>query len=147
VKRHKYKTRLVNPPPTSEAVRHSMQANRAKDTKPELQLRKSLWSCGFRGYRLHSKTVPGRPDISFGKQKVAVFVHGCFWHRCPKCRFAIPRNNRKFWITKFRRNRARDKRKRHALEQLGWQVRELWECEIQNSMVKCLQSISRSLSR
>src|SRR5205085_10104868 len=102
-KRHRYKTPLRNPVPTSETVSRTMQANRAKDTKPEKILRKSLYACGLRGYRLHSNKVPGRPDISFGKQKIAIFVHGCFWHRCPKCLFPLPKSNREFWIKKFRR--------------------------------------------
>jgi len=103
-KRHRYKTPLRNPVPSSETVSRTMQANRAKDTAPERILRKSLWECGLRGYRLHSKAVPGRPDISFGRPKVAIFVHGCFWHRCPKCSLPLPKSNREFWIKKFRRN-------------------------------------------
>jgi len=129
-KRHRYKTPLRNPAPTSMAVSRTMQANRAKDTAPERILRKSLWACGLRGYRLHSKSVPGRPDISFGRKKIAIFVHGCFWHRCPKCKLPLPKRNREFWITKFRRNRARDKRKARLLKSEGWRVLEMWECEL-----------------
>ena len=61
-----------------------MSANRAKNTSPELALRKALWQLGHRGYRLHPKNIPGRPDISFTSKKLAIFVMGCFWHRCPK---------------------------------------------------------------
>src|SRR5438874_11085582 len=115
IKRHRYKTPLRNPAPTSALVSRTMQANRAKDTTPERILRKKLWDCGFRGYRLHSKDVPGRPDIAFRRQKVAIFVHGCFWHRCPYCDLGLPKSNRAFWIRKFRRNRARVGRKRREL--------------------------------
>jgi DNA mismatch endonuclease, patch repair protein len=145
VKRHKYKSRLINPPPSSEAVRHSMQANRAKDTKPELILRKTLWSCGLRGYRLHSKNVPGRPDISFGKQKVAIFVHGCFWHRCPACKLPLPKSNRDFWIKKFRRNQSRDRRKAKALVSRGWRVFVIWECKLKRDMSQTVRRLGLSL--
>lgn len=128
--RHRYKSVLRNPPPTSAAVSRSMQGNRAKDTKPEKVLRKSLWACGLRGYRLHSKDVPGRPDIAFTRRKLAIFVHGCFWHRCPHCKLKLPKNNRAFWIKKFRRNRARDQRKARQLTREGWRVFQIWECQI-----------------
>ena len=81
-----------------------MSANRAKDTKPELLLRQALWQSGHRGYRLHHKKIPGRPDITFVGKKVAIFVHGCFWHRCPKCAYTLPKNNTAFWQAKFDRN-------------------------------------------
>src|SRR5438477_12759213 len=123
-KRHRYQAPLRNPAPTAETVSRTMQANRAKDTAPERIFRKSLCECGLRGYRLHSKAVPGRPDISFGRQKVAIFVHGCFWHRCPKCALPLPKSNREFWKKKFRRNRARDRRKARLLINEGWKVIE-----------------------
>jgi DNA mismatch endonuclease, patch repair protein len=129
-KRHRYATPLVNPRPTSAIASRTMQANRAKDTTPERILRKTLWGCGLRGYRLHSKDVPGRPDIAFRRHKVAIFVHGCFWHRCPRCRLGLPKNNRAFWIKKFRRNRARDQRKTRQLCNAGWTVLSVWECEL-----------------
>jgi len=134
-KRHRYKTPLRNPPPTSPATTRTMQANRAKDTKPERILRKTLWDCGLRGYRLHSKAVPGRPDISFGRQRVAIFVHGCFWHRCRECNFPLPKSNRAFWVKKFRRNRARDQRKKRALEGGGWRTFEFWECQVRQRKI------------
>jgi DNA mismatch endonuclease, patch repair protein len=146
-KRHRYKTPLRNPVPSSETVSRTMQANRAKDTTPERILRKSLWECGLRGYRLHSKKVPGRPDISFGPQKVAIFVHGCFWHRCPKCSLPLPKSNREFWKKKFRRNRARDRRKTRALKSEGWKVFEFWECEIASEGNHIVDVLKRNLSR
>ena len=88
----------------SEATSRVMSANRAKDTKPELLLRQALWQAGHRGYRLHYKKVPGRPDITFVGKRVAIFVHGCFWHRCPKCAYTLPKNNTAFRQAKFDRN-------------------------------------------
>jgi DNA mismatch endonuclease (patch repair protein) len=119
-----------------------MQANRAKDTTPERILRKRLWDCGFRGYRLHSRDVPGRPDIAFRRQKVAIFVHGCFWHRCPHCKLPLPKSNRGFWAKKFRRNRARDSRKARQLKTSGWKVIEVWECQIAS-----FDSVSAKITR
>ena len=145
-KRHRYKTPLRNPAPTSETVSRTMKANRAKDTTPELILRKSLRDRGLRGYRLHSNKVPGRPDISFGRQKVAIFVHGCFWHRCPKCRLPLPKSNREFWKKKFGRNRARDRRKRRQLGADGWKVLEVWECEIGAKVAVIVSRIFRTVT-
>lgn len=118
-----------------------MSANRAKNSKPELTLRCALWHSGLRGYRLHrrialddstrlSSLVPRhsvRPDISFVAKKVAIFVHGCFWHRCPKCNYSLPKNNTEFWQAKFARNIARDARKKADLKHLGWTVITVWE--------------------
>ena len=111
-----------------------MQGNKGKDTGPELLLRKALWAAGVRGYRLHRRVEGIRPDLVFGKAKVAVFVHGCFWHRCPHCTPSLPKNNRGFWRSKFSANRARDARKRAALESLGWQVVEIWECQLHSTL-------------
>ena len=107
-----------------------MQGNKGRDTGPELLLRKALWAGGVRGYRLHRRVEGVRPDLVFGKAKVAVFVHGCFWHRCPYCKPRLPKRNRDFWKAKFKANRARDLRKRSTLVAAGWDVVELWECRV-----------------
>ena len=146
-KRHRYKTPLRNPAPTSVAVSRSMQGNRAKDTTPERILRKKLRDCGLVGYRLHSKDVPGRPDIAFTRQRVAIFVHGCFWHRCPHCKLKLPKNNRAFWIKKFRRNRARDQRKARQLRSCGWLVLQTWECKIASQADSVVARIERTLTQ
>lgn len=72
-----------SPVPKSEATSRVMSSNRGRDTAPELALRRALWAAGRRGYRLHYKQVPGRPDIAYPTKKIAIFVHGCYWHRCP----------------------------------------------------------------
>ncbi len=122
-----------------------MSANRAKNTKPELLLRKALWQAGARGYRLHYKRVPGRPDISFVSKKVAIFVNGCYWHRCPKCSYPIPKTNSTFWQTKFENNVARDERKRKELRRHGWKVITVWECDLKNRFAATLSKILRTL--
>ncbi len=93
----------------SEATRHVMQANKSKNTKPELKVRAALRAAGLPGYRLHWKAAPGKPDICYPGRKVAIFVNGCFWHRCPYCALSTPKTNVEFWTAKFERNRARDR--------------------------------------
>ena len=107
-----------------------MAGIRSKDTVPELVVRKFLHSKGFR-YRLHSKKLPGSPDITLSRRKVAIFVHGCFWHRHEACRYATsPRSNAERWTAKFDGNVARDRRNLEALERRGWSVIIVWECEL-----------------
>lgn len=105
-----------------------MKGNVGKDTKPELLLRKLLREAGFPGYRLHWKKAPGRPDIAYPGRKVAIFVHGCFWHRCPHCNPSLPKSNQDYWGPKFEANRERDERKVRQLEEAGWRVVVVWEC-------------------
>jgi len=114
----------------AQSKNKSMQGNKRRDTKPELKLRKMLREAGFPGYRLQWKKVPGRPDIAYPGRKIAIFVNGCFWHRCPKCNLSTPKSNQEFWEAKFRRNVERDHRKIDELEALGWKVFVIWECEL-----------------
>jgi DNA mismatch endonuclease (patch repair protein) len=116
-----------------EAVKNkSMQGNKRRDTRPELEMRRLLREAGFPGYRLQWKKVPGRPDIAYPGRKVAIFVNGCFWHRCPRCNLPLPKSNREFWEAKFKRNVERDRRKIEELEALGWKVLVVWECELKD---------------
>jgi DNA mismatch endonuclease (patch repair protein) len=131
------------PIPLKEATSKVMSANKGKDTSPELMLRKAIWNAGIRGYRLHWKAVPGRPDLVFTTHKVALFVHGCFWHRCPHCDLPMPKSNATFWANKFSKNIERDRQKEQALLQLDWKVFTIWECEIKqnpDAIVKRLRS-------
>lgn len=99
-----------------------------KDTKPELALRKALHARGYR-YRLHHRKLPGRPDIVMPGRRIAIFVHGCFWHRHPECRYATtPATRPDFWAQKFERNVERDAENIAALQDLGWRVAVVWEC-------------------
>ena len=114
----------------SEATRHVMQANKSKDTKPELRVREALRAAGLGGYRLHWKKAAGRPDICYPGRKVAIFVNGCFWHRCPHCALPLPKSNVEFWEHKFARNVERDARDEHILVADGWTVLVVWECRL-----------------
>ena len=105
-----------------------MQANRAVSAR-ELAFRHALWRSGVRGYRVDSR-LPGRPDLTFPRLKLAVFVHGCFWHACPTCTLPAPRANAAFWHEKFIEHRRRDKAAEEALRQLGWTPVIIWEHEI-----------------
>jgi len=105
---------------------------RGKDTGPEVRVRRIAHGFGLR-FRLHRKDLPGKPDLVFPKHSLAVFVHGCFWHRHPGCRRAsTPTTRPEFWQAKFDGNVARDRRQQEALETLGWKVLILWECELKD---------------
>ena len=114
----------------SEATRRVMQANKSKNTKPELKVRAALREAGLSGYRLHWKKAPGKPDICYPGRKVAIFVNGCFWHRCPYCALPDPKSTAAFWEAKFARNRARDRKDRELLVAAGWTVIVVWECRL-----------------
>ncbi|MCX7322717.1 MAG: very short patch repair endonuclease [Hyphomicrobiales bacterium] len=117
----------------SKEIRSSMMAAvRQKHTKPEMMLRRALHRLGMR-YQLHRKDLPGRPDLAFPKAKIAIFVNGCFWHRHEGCRKATtPSTRMEFWKEKFERNVARDARDQALLNQVGWKVFVVWECELPN---------------
>lgn len=104
-----------------------------KDTKPELRVRRLLHAMGYR-FRLHYKTLPGKPDIVLPKYHAAIFVHGCFWHRHPGCKYAYtPKSRVDFWKKKFKSNVERDKRNQAALAELSWRHLVIWECEIDDT--------------
>ncbi|MCL2888961.1 MAG: very short patch repair endonuclease [Eggerthellaceae bacterium] len=123
---------MLSPAAKTPAVKKSMQGNKGKDTKPELRVRKILREAGFPGYRLQWKKAPGRPDIAYPGRKIAIFVNGCFWHRCPKCGLSIPKTNPEYWAEKFRRNVERDNERAGQLEAQGWKVLVVWECELKD---------------
>jgi DNA mismatch endonuclease (patch repair protein) len=105
---------------------------RSKDTRPEMTVRTMLHKAGYR-YRLHTDTLPGRPDVVFPGRRKAIFIHGCFWHRhsCPCA--TLPKSNRDYWEEKQARNSARDRKNLLALKKSGWSVLVIWECEIKNA--------------
>lgn len=117
---------------TKERRSWNMSRIRGKDTTPEKRVRSLLHRMGYR-FRLHRKDLPGNPDIVFVSRRVALFVHGCFWHRhqgCKNC--TTPTNRRKFWTDKLEGNRLRDQRTRRALHALGWKTFVLWECQTED---------------
>ena len=115
--------------------RKSMQGNKRANTKPELLVRQRLREAGLTGYRLQWKKAPGRPDIAFPGRKIAIFVNGCFWHRCPHCNPSMPKRNTDFWIAKFKRNVERDQAAIAELENLGWTAITIWECELKKKNI------------
>lgn len=129
------------PPASSPLVSRIMQTVKTKDTTPELLIRKHLWATGIRGYRKSPKNIPGRPDICFVGRKVAIFINGCFWHRCPHCSLPLPKSNTDFWKRKFERNILRDQLKTTRLQESGWTVMTIWECEINRDTASCVERI------
>lgn len=112
-----------------------MSLIRCRDTKPEMSVRRMLHSMGYR-YRLHTKDLPGKPDIVFRRRKKAIFIHGCFWHRhpSPACKLArLPKSRLDFWEPKLEGNRRRDEVNLINLKKMGWDVLVVWECELRDS--------------
>ena len=134
------------------AQRHRcMSRIRSRNTKPELKVRQWLWNHGYR-YRLNVRGVPGKPDIVMRKYRTAIFVNGCFWHghnvqftmhnaQCTidiensKC-CKLPQSNREFWVNKIRRNQERDQQNYKVLQDNGWQVLVIWECQLKASVIE-----------
>ncbi len=118
----------------SKEKRSQMMAGiKSKNTKPEIVIRKLLYSYGYR-YRLHPKNIIGKPDIVFRKKKLAVFVNGCFWHGHKDCSiFKMPKTNTEFWKKKIEGNFRRDEMQSKQLIEAGWSVERVWECEIREA--------------
>lgn len=115
---------------TKEHRSWNMSRIKGQDTAPEKKVRSYLHKQGFR-FRINKKDLPGKPDIVLSKYKSAVFVHGCYWHRHKNCKFAYtPKTNIEFWLNKFARTVERDKKKSRALQNLGWKVLVIWECQV-----------------
>lgn len=114
-----------------------------KDTAPELAVRRFLHRAGLR-FRLHAR-LPGKPDLVFPRYRVALFVHGCFWHRHPGCRYTTtPASNAAFWRQKFAENVSRDARVQRQLETLGWQVHVVWACQLSERELGALVATIRA---
>lgn len=110
-----------------------MSRIKSRNTTPELAVRKVLYRLGYR-YRLHSPAIPGKPDIVLKRFRAVIFVHGCFWHRHPGCKFAYsPKSRVEFWTKKFEDNVRRDETVRKQLSDLGWKSLTIWECETKSS--------------
>lgn len=109
----------------------NMRQIRGKNTAPELAIRKLCREIGFTGYRIHRKDLPGKPDLAWVGRKLAIFVHGCFWHG-HNCAEGIrkPKSNRNYWVPKIERNQQRDAENILALQGMSWKVFVVWECEI-----------------
>lgn len=118
---------------TPDQRHRNMAAVRSSSTKPELKLRRALWSLGFR-YRINEKHLPGKPDIVLPKYRTVVFIHGCFWHGHKDCpNYTVPKTNTEFWTAKIARNQERDQETWRQLEAKGWYVLIVWECELKKA--------------
>lgn len=133
---------------TKEVRSYNMSRIKGKDTKPEMIVRKSLFSKGFR-YKLHNKKLPGKPDLIFPKYLTAVFVNGCFWHKHIGCRyFVIPKTRSEWWINKIDGNVSRDVRNISKLRESGWRVIVIWECELKSEKKEnTLRKLAKDLTR
>src|SRR5437867_899944 len=119
---------------------------RRSGTAPELALRGALRRAGLRYASRGGRNLPGSPDITFRRERLAVFVDGCFWHGCPR-HGTVPKSNTPFWVAKIRRNRQRDRQTDRSLKKLGWTVLHVWEHELRSDAGRVLRRIERRLTR
>lgn len=130
---------------TPEKRKYNMRRIRSSDTKPEERVRRYLFSHGIR-YRKNYRGLPGTPDIVIAKYKTVIFVQGCFWHMHDCGRFRWPATNREYWKSKIQRNVARDRDNMQKLQQLGWKVIVVWECEIRKDFQSAVDDLIESLT-
>ena len=129
----------------SQTRNYNMSQIRSKNRKPEINVRKYLFKKGFR-YRLNVKTLPGKPDIVLKKYKTVIFVNGCFWHGHTGCNyFVIPKTRTEWWLKKINNTKIRDRDSINKLEELGWDVITVWECEIKKNSTEILESIKNQI--
>lgn len=132
---------------TTEKRSWNMSRIKGKDTKIEVEVRKYLFSKGYR-FRKNDKRYPGKPDIVLPKYHVAIFVHGCFWHRHEGCKDATtPKTRTEFWLEKFDKNVKNDQIKQEKLRELGWKVIVIWECELKRSFQETMDKVEKELTR
>lgn len=122
-----------------------MSSIRGKNTKPEITIRKLLWKVGIR-YRIHNKSIYGTPDISIMKNKIAIFIDGCFWHGCKRC-YKEPTTNTAFWREKIHNNKKRRLKVRRILKKQGWNVQEFWEHQVNSSPQSVIDSIMQNIAK
>ena len=118
-----------------------MSKVRSKDTRPEIEVRKALHKAGYR-FRVHRTDLPGKPDLILPRYRLALFVHGCFWHQHGCKRTTIPATNREFWSKKFRRNLERDERVQRELNEAAWTTAVIWECQIKAGISRVLEILT-----
>lgn len=130
---------------TPEKRSWNMSRIKGKDTKIEVEVRKYLFSKGYR-FRKNDKRYLGKPDIVLPKYHVAIFVHGCFWHRHEGCKDATtPKTRTEFWLEKFDKNVKNDRIKQEKLRELGWKVIVIWECEIKKDLIKTMEWLEQEI--
>ncbi|MDH5380294.1 MAG: DNA mismatch endonuclease Vsr [Cyclobacteriaceae bacterium] len=131
---------------TKEIRSYNMSRIKGKDTKPEILVRKFLFSQGFR-YRLHDKKLSGKPDLVFPKYKKVVFIHGCYWHGHEGCKYFVPPKTRtEWWMNKINENKKRDEKNIAELKKIMWQPIIIWECELKpDKREKTLEKLVRGM--
>ncbi|NLV52871.1 MAG: DNA mismatch endonuclease Vsr [Bacteroidales bacterium] len=132
---------------TPEQRSHCMRRIRSKNTRPEMLVRRFLFSHGVR-YRVHVKSLPGTPDLAIAGLRTCIFINGCFWHGHEGCSlYRIPQTHVDFWTHKILRNKERDHENRLALKSLGWHMVEVWECQLKPKVrERTLQGLLRTLN-
>lgn len=132
---------------TQEQRRFNMQQIKGKNTKPELLVRKYLHAKGYR-YKLHDKTLPGKPDIVLPKYKTVIFIHGCFWHGHANCKyFTIPKTRTEWWTEKINKNSTNDVKAVKLLKKDGWKIITIWECKLKPAKIeKTLPALIKKLA-
>ena len=123
-----------------------MRSIKSKNTKPELVIRKLLFSKGYR-YKIHDKKLPGKPDIVMTKRKVVVNIHGCYWHYHGCSRSNVPKTQTEYWVEKLENNKRRDFQNKRKLKKLGWRVIDVWECTlIKRNLEKTFNKLERLIA-
>jgi len=132
---------------TKEIRSYNMSMIKGKNTKPEMLVRKFLFANGYR-YKLHDKSLPGKPDIVLPKYKTVIFVHGCYWHGHNNCKyFVVPKTRTEWWLNKINGNIANDEKAAKALKKEGWKIITIWECNLKSPKVaKTLNALLKKLS-
>jgi DNA mismatch endonuclease (patch repair protein) len=132
---------------SKEIRSYNMSRIKGKNTKPEMLVRKFLHANGFR-YKLHDKSLPGKPDIVLPKYKTVIFVHGCFWHGHSNCKYyVVPKTSTEWWLNKINGNIANDAKAIKALKKDGWKMITIWECNLKSAKVeKTLNALLKKLS-
>ena len=129
---------------TKEQRHFNMSRIRSKNTKPELLVRKYLWSKGYR-YCLQRNDLPGKPDIVLPRYNVVIFINGCFWHMHNCKKFVLPSTNTKFWLEKLSKNKIRDKENYREIKKIGWICIIIWECQLLKNKNKVLEKLYSTL--
>jgi len=132
---------------TKETRSYNMSQIKSKNTKPEILVRKFLFSKGLR-YRIHKKELPGKPDLVFVKYKLVIFIHGCYWHGHENCKyFVAPKSRTEWWLNKINGNKEKDKENEELLRKMGWKIIVIWECELKpEKREKTLNELLKKIS-
>lgn len=130
-----------------EVRSYNMSQIKGKDTKPEILVRKYIHSKGFR-YRLHDKKLPGKPDVVLNRYRTVIFIHGCFWHGHEGCKyFVVPKTRTNWWLDKINRNKEKDFESCTALQNEGWKIITIWECELKkNKKAETLEWVVKEIT-